>query len=367
MRKILLLGSLLLLSRPAGATLLWEGDASKGTGVFGNLQAVNGTISVVDDPVWGKVFKIVCNDNGPTKARSEVSRMAGITLKNDGDYFVGWRSKWGPLPTMAGKWQVVAQIHLDGAGSGGKAGPVPFGIQVPGDGMMHFQAEDPSGTPSSMWDHALPLDSWHKYVMHTRMGEDLATGFCEIWFDGVKQTLTNGKDSIPCAMAHPNSGSYWKWGVYRSGAGGDIGQSVHYLHHPMMGTTYEDVSDGAGSGGSDAGSGGAGGGGAGGAPPADAVAGGAAGTDAAAGGAGGAGGSGGVAGSGTGGSAGEGTGGTPPAPTPGTGGGGSPVPPPPPAGGCGCRIGAPPGAGAPILILFCLFCAFVLRRRARRS
>jgi hypothetical protein len=223
----------------ANASVLWDGDASKGTGVFGNLQPVNGSITVVTDAQKGKVFKILCNDNGNTKARSEVSRMKNFTMSNSGEYYVGWSSKWGPLPTKSGKWQVLSQIHLDGPGAQG--GPVPFGLSVPGDGKMHFNAQDPSGKSSSMWDHSLPLNSWHSYVMHIKMGESLSTGWCEIWYDGAQQTLTNGKKRIPCAMAHADSGSYWKWGVYRSGSGGPIGQSVHYLWRPRVGTTLQDV------------------------------------------------------------------------------------------------------------------------------
>src|SRR5437868_4121169 len=244
MRSLLLLGLMggaLVSPGVASAAVLWDGDASKGTAVFGEVQSFNGPITVVDDPTYGKVFKIVCNDNGGTKARSEVSYMAGVILDTkNGDYYVAWRSKWGPLPTTAGKWQVLSQIHHDPVGLGG---PVPFGLSVPGDGKMHFNAQDPTGRSYSMWDHELPLDSWHRYVMHTKMGETLDTGYCEIWFDGVKQTLTNGQEKIPCAMSRPNAGSHWKWGVYRSGAGGPIGQSVHYLQHPMMGTSYEHVAD----------------------------------------------------------------------------------------------------------------------------
>jgi Polysaccharide lyase len=354
-----------LLPAAAHATLLWDGDASKGTGVFGNLQPVNGTITIVDDPTYGKVFKIVCEDNGNTKARSEVSRMAGITLSNSGDYYVGWRSKWGPLPTKEGKWQVISQIHLDGPGSMG--GPVPFGLSVPGDGKMHFNAQDPTGKSSSMWDHDLPLDSWHKYVVHTKMGETLETGFCEIWFDGVKQTLTNGKQSIPCAMAHASSGSYWKWGIYRSGSGGPIGQSVHYLQRPMMGTTYEDVAGGDGSGGG----GGGGSGGSAGTPDAAAPVEADSGATGGASGTGGAMGTGGV--TGTGGSTGSGgavgTGGSM-----GTGGvkgtGGATMEPPVDPGdepaptkhaaGGGCDVAGRGGAGAWVLLALLL----VWRRRA---
>src|SRR4051794_13711159 len=101
MRRTVLI-VMFLTAGPARGARLWDGDASKGTGVFGEVQSFDGPITVVDDPTWGKVFKIACNDNGDTKARSEVSYMAGITLARDGDYYIAWRSKWGPLPTKKG-------------------------------------------------------------------------------------------------------------------------------------------------------------------------------------------------------------------------------------------------------------------------
>jgi hypothetical protein len=334
---------------PAQATLLWDGDASKGLTVFKEVQNLDGTITVVDDPTFGKVFKFACNDNGSTKVRTEVSYMAGVILDTkNGDYYIAWHSKWGPLPTKAGKWQVLSQIHHDPVGLGG---PVPFGLSVPGDGKMHFNAQDPTGRSYSMWDHALPLDSWHRYIVHTKMGETLDTGYCEIWFDGVKQTLTNGQEKIGCAMSRPNAGSHWKWGVYRSGAGGPIGQSVHYLAHPMMGTTYEDVADDSGGGTPPAADAGAETPGTGGAPAVDAA------VDVSAG-SGGASGTGGVAGKGgSGGSAGEGghagTGGAPAT-------GGSP-PPAKSSGGCSVTPRNSGFSGALLLVI-----GLVLFRRPRR-
>src|SRR5687768_9067649 len=55
------------------------------------------------------------------------------------------------------------------------------------------------------------------------------------------QTLTNGSTRIPCAMDHDDAGYYWKWGVYRSGSGGPIGQSVHYLARVRLATTLADA------------------------------------------------------------------------------------------------------------------------------
>jgi hypothetical protein len=232
------LAAVALLAVPAQATVLWDGDASKGLGVWGSIQVPNGSVTIVDDSTYGKAFKIVCNDNGNTKARAEVARFAGVTLQDNADYYIGWSSKWGPLPTLSGKWQVLSQVHLDGPGAVG--GPVPFGLSVPGDGQMHFNLQDPNGASSSMWDHSLPLNSWHRYVMHTKVSTTLS-GYCELWYDGVMQTLTNGQTRIPCAMDHDNSGYYWKWGIYRSGSGGPIGQSVHYLAHPRLATSLADA------------------------------------------------------------------------------------------------------------------------------
>jgi hypothetical protein len=229
----------LLGSRALEATVLWDGDASKGTGVWGSIQVPNGSVTVVDDATYGKAFKIVCNDNGNTKARAEVARFKGVTLQDDADYYIGWSSKWGPLPTKSGKWQVLSQVHLDGPGSMG--GPVPFGLSVPGDGKMHFNLQDPGGQSASMWDHSLPLNSWHRYVMHTKVSTSLSDGYCELWYDGVKQTLTNGQQRIPCAMDHADAGYYWKWGVYRSGSGGPIGQSVAYLARVRLATTLAEA------------------------------------------------------------------------------------------------------------------------------
>ena len=229
----------LVTASAARATLLWDGDASHGTGVWGSVQVPDGTLSVVDDATYGKAFKLVCNDNGSTKVRAEVARFSGVDLVDNGEYYLGWSSKWGQLPTLSGKWQVLSQVHLDGPGAVG--GPVPFGLSVPGDGKMHFNLQDPAGASASMWDHSLPLNSWHRYVMHTKVSTSLSNGYCELWFDGAMQTLTNGQTRIPCAMDHDNSGYYWKWGVYRSGSGGPIGQSVHYLARVRLASTLADA------------------------------------------------------------------------------------------------------------------------------
>jgi hypothetical protein len=216
-----------LVGSTAHATILWDGDASKGTGVFSSLNIENnpGQINVVTDSTYGKVFQFICYDNGSTKVRTEGSHMAGFQPVAGGTYYFGWRHKWGPLPTLCGKWQVLEQIHLNGS-----TGPVPFGLHVDGcDTNMHWQYNDPSGTSHDFLVQPFPLNSWHSFVYHEKWSESETDGYVEVWYDGNMKTLTNGSTRYPAAWCFPGELSYWKWGVYRSGSGGPIGTSYAYL------------------------------------------------------------------------------------------------------------------------------------------
>jgi hypothetical protein len=223
----------------AHASILWDGDANNGTGVFGVLNIENnpGQINVVTDSTYGKVFQMICFDNGSTKVRTEGSHMAGFQPVAGGTYYFGWRHKWGPLPTLCGKWQVLEQIHLNGS-----TGPVPFGLHVDGcDTNMHWQYNDPSGTSHDFLVQPFPLNSWHSFVYHEKWSESETDGYVEVWYDGNMKTLTNGSTRYPAAWCFPGELSYWKWGVYRSGSGGPIGTSYAYLWRPRAATTFAEV------------------------------------------------------------------------------------------------------------------------------
>jgi len=238
------------LCQPAKASILWDGDASHGTSVFGSLNIENnpGTITVVTDAQQGQVFRMICYDNGSTKVRTEGSRMRNFQPLAGQTYWFGWKHKWGPLPTKCGKWQVLEQIHLSGTGAAG--GPVPFGLHVDGcDANMEFEYQKPSGTAVNFLVMPLPLNSWHSFMYHEKWSTSESDGYVEFWYDGTMKTLANGQTRYPAAWCFPNSTSYWKWGIYRSGSGGPIGTSYAYLWRPRAGTTQADVDPGGGGGG----------------------------------------------------------------------------------------------------------------------
>jgi hypothetical protein len=223
----------------ADASVLWNGDASNGTGVFSSLNIENnpGKIEVVTDSTYGKVFRMTCYDNSGTKTRTEGSHMKNFQPVAGGTYYFGWRHKWGPLPTKCGKWQVLEQIHTTASG-----GPVPFGLHVDGcDSNMHWQYENHSGTAKDFLVLSFPLNSWHKFVYHEKWSNSESDGYVEVWYDGSMKTLKNGSTRYPASWTISGSNSYWKWGIYRSGSGGVIGTAVAYLGQAKAGTSYSDV------------------------------------------------------------------------------------------------------------------------------
>jgi hypothetical protein len=254
-RRLLGLGltaAALLFGNSTQASVLWDGDASHGTGVFGSLNIENqsGQVNVVTDSTYGKVFQFICfNPTTAIKTRTEGSHMAGFDPVKGNTYYFGWRHKWGPLPVQCNKWQALEQIHVQGGNSSGA--PVPYQLLSDGcDNNLHFTYQDASSTPHVFYQTAIPLNSWHTFVYHEKWSESSSDGYVELWYDGSMKTLANGSTRYPAAWCYPTTTSYWKWGVYRSGTGTTaLGTEYAYLGQAKAGTTFADVDPGGSTGG----------------------------------------------------------------------------------------------------------------------
>src|SRR3954447_486758 len=75
----------------ARAAVLWDGSASKGLGVFQGVECVNGMVTTVDDPAFGKVWKFFFPDGDK---RCEVKGSKGYDIALDTEIYVGWRVKY---------------------------------------------------------------------------------------------------------------------------------------------------------------------------------------------------------------------------------------------------------------------------------
>jgi hypothetical protein len=218
------------------ASVLWDGDAAGGTGVFEGLETPNGTIGVATDPTLGKAFKIELNIyDGFAKQRCEVRGCNGFRMAENGTYYVGWKSKFSPLPTDPTQWEHIFQLH----GYGITGALAPLRLDTPGDGTITMVYQDPGGVEHTIWAGApLVIGTWNNFVLHLHPTTDEATGWVELWYNGAPQKLANGSTRYPAALWN---GTYIlpKWGIYRQGGVKGVGD--HYLWRPRFGTTYNDV------------------------------------------------------------------------------------------------------------------------------
>jgi hypothetical protein len=229
------------LAAPTG--VLWSGDTSKGTRVFGGLERSPGTITVAKDPLTQTPsFRFETWQNGSTKARCESRGLAGIELNGSRQgqvFYLGWRALWDPMPTQKGAWLSVFQLHLSG---GGKSGAGPFVLRTLGDGLLHFQLIGANGSSQHIWNAPFVINKWHSFVIGFRLSKGAAgptAGWVSFWYDGVQQTFVNGSKQMNATTLigdHVNV----KWGVYRSSAN-HTGHAVEWVNSAKLASDYADA------------------------------------------------------------------------------------------------------------------------------
>src|SRR5260370_36673398 len=84
-----------LLAGIAHAGVIWDGSASKGSSVFGNLNCDSpGTVIAVNDSTFGRVWRF---DKPAGDRRCEAHGAAGVHAAIGGTYYIRGRSR--PAPT----------------------------------------------------------------------------------------------------------------------------------------------------------------------------------------------------------------------------------------------------------------------------
>jgi hypothetical protein len=226
------------------ATLLWEGNATNGTGVFKllNLEdeneveqrnpSTNGSsVTAVNDPIYGTVwvFYKAVND-----LRCEAHGANGITPAIGQTYFVGWRSKLVLPPTAdlnaIFQWKAYGTPQLQ-----------DFPITIaPGGGNLNLNEYNPSdaGGQTVLWSTPLVTNVWNQHVLAISVSDQDYGGSIEYWFNGVQQNFPNGTNIFYCRTFDGTSVDP-KWGAY----GGDVDAVYDYVCDLKIGTTYADVVD----------------------------------------------------------------------------------------------------------------------------
>jgi len=247
---------------PVRASVIWEGQTSRGSANFEGIELQPGRFGVVSDPrgQHGSVFYCETYDGAAGyetgKQRCEV-KGTKLTdgsiwrMSENGEYWVGWRSMWDPMPTENGAW--IAFMQLKGGGTCHLSPPVGAGcaavIRTLGDGKLYAHLTCDGNYV--IWETPMPArGTWSSFVWHWRLSRSSSTGWVELWYNGVQQTFNgprgSGTKRQPAALWECEY-QRLKYGVYRSGALNGNGTARAHLWRPRVGTTYADVAPEGGS------------------------------------------------------------------------------------------------------------------------
>ena len=216
----------------AGATLLWDGNASKGTGVFkiiGSNCSSPGSVTAVDDATYGKIWRY----NKPAGLdRCESHGTNTVTFSNGQSYYLGWRYK------LSNTVNNNAQFQWKVWPSPGPAGlNWPLALKCVNNRavLLNRKGINPDGSYEvyEIWSTPITANVWNEMVLHTVVSNQRDGGYVEVWYNGVQQTLLGGTLRWACRL-YDNDEVGPKWGVY----GATDNSVINYVHGLKVGTTY---------------------------------------------------------------------------------------------------------------------------------
>jgi hypothetical protein len=175
------------------------------------VQALPGraTLSAID-PFEGASaarFEVRAGDVEPDTG-SQRSEVSGPTFNEGEDLYIRDAIRVPSSNTYSASWQIIQQLHEeDWSGSPGMA------VFLDNRRALKIGAGD--GSPTFWQGAPLDPDRWYDLIYRVNLSQDPATGFVEVWLDGVQQTLINGQTRI-YGQTIQAAQTYIKAGIYRS-------------------------------------------------------------------------------------------------------------------------------------------------------
>jgi hypothetical protein len=208
------------------AVVIWDGDPSGGTKVFGNLNCEGAsTITAVSDPEYGLIWRFY-KPSGSN--RCESSHLPKSLHAQEGDeWFIGWRFKITSSVNNNAVFQWKSY----------PAGKQNFPVWLKhSSGKLLVVHHDVNYRGHTIWQIAAVVNTWQSVVLRLKVSRDSKIGYIEFWYNGRQQTFADGSTRY---MARTLDDGYNdpKWGVY--GASGTT--VTNFVHALRIATTYEEA------------------------------------------------------------------------------------------------------------------------------
>jgi len=224
-----------VLAGAAEATLLWDGDASRGTGVFkafgtGNCASPS-TLTAASDSTHGRVWRYHKPRNS-NRCENHGIKLNGssFVFQNNSTYYLGWRSRLSSTANNNAnfQWKSYGTGHVQN---------FPVVLKMI-DGQMNLMQRQPGGVETFLWRRGISANSWNHFILGIHLSSATRGGWIELWFNGVKQTFLGGRGQrYACRTFDSGRHNCPKWGVY----GGRELTMTNYIDGLKVGTTMGDV------------------------------------------------------------------------------------------------------------------------------
>jgi ricin-type beta-trefoil lectin protein/polysaccharide lyase-like protein len=250
-RGLILAGAVaftLAVSAPSQASLLWDGDASKGTGVFkliGSNCSSPGSVTAVSDAQQGTVWRYN-KPSGLDRCESHGAKNGSTNLVfgNGSQYYLGWRYKLSSTVDNNAQFQWKV---FPAPGPAGLNWPLALKVVNNRAVLLNRKGVNSDGSYEvyEIWSSPISANVWYNMVLHVQLSSARDGGYVEVWLNGVQQNLLGGTTRWACRL-YDDEHVCPKWGVY----GATNSAVINYVDALKIGTTFADANPGGGGGGS---------------------------------------------------------------------------------------------------------------------
>ncbi|QKJ29512.1 heparin lyase I family protein [Mucilaginibacter mali] len=210
-------------------SVLFNGDASNGSAaVWKDINVEqDGSVTTINDETGTLCWKFL---KPAGSHRAEGHGAKNYQAASGSEIYIGWTCKLY-MPTTL---QTDAVFQWKSYPTSTTANH-PIMLRTK-NGNLDLQYFDINHVASVPWSIALSTGTWQKFVLRMNLSYSATTGYIELWYNGVKQTFSNGSQRYYCRTMDSDYCDP-KWGVY----GGDEAQATNIVKKIRIGSSYADV------------------------------------------------------------------------------------------------------------------------------